>query len=117
MTKPRIAMQLVFETALDTGLAGMRGTRVASGIQTLNITGIERADVADGVSEQAVMWIVAHEPGLKVDTRKTRPLNRKIRDLFVAQPELQCDRLKLLAALAHCCVTRDFIGLDQIDRS
>ena len=107
--KSGITMQAVLETALDSRLSGVRCAGVARGVEPLHIAGIQGADVADGMSEQLTMRIVAHQSRLKIDAGKARSLDCEVGDFLVAQSKLQRNRLELLAASTQLLEARNVV--------
>ncbi len=61
--------------------------------------------------------IVANQPGLQVDAGKARPLNREIRDFLFRQADLQSHRPKPRPAASEFLDARNFLAIDQPQRS
>ena len=108
-------MQNILVEVFHAGLAGMRSAGISRLVETRQVRRTQRTDIAHGVRDQFAVRIVSDQARLQVDARESRPLDRKVRNLLVGQPESQCDRLETGTALRQPVESRDVLFLDEPD--
>jgi len=82
-------VQLVFKTLLYAEFADVLGSAVVGLLVVVLNFGffglVDAPDIANDVAGQFTIWVVAKQPGLDFDPRKTKPLRGKARNLYIGQ--------------------------------